>query len=304
MLQERQSEQDAMSAKAFSILAALVFLFAINASATVRYVDLNSTNATPPYLTWNTAATTIQDAIDAAVDGDLVWVADGIYQTGGRVAYGALTNRVVVNKAVTVQSVNGAASTTIQGNRGVGTNGVRCIYLTNYASLIGFTLTNGASLNTGDVYMEQSGGGAWCESTNCALINCIFVSNAVAQFGGGAFSGTCSNCLFAFNFATTGGGAFGGILNYCTLTTNSASNGGGASSNTLNYCALIANKVTGVGAGAYGSRLNFCTVSWNTNYNAGAGMNGCVAVSCFVSNNFSSGTFLGGGAYNSSLKNA
>jgi hypothetical protein len=40
-------------------------------------VDVNSTNATPPYTDWTTAATNIQDAVDAAVT-------NGTYATGGR----------------------------------------------------------------------------------------------------------------------------------------------------------------------------------------------------------------------------
>ena len=39
-------------------------------SASVRYVDLNSTNATPPFTNWQTAAVTIQAAVDAADPGE------------------------------------------------------------------------------------------------------------------------------------------------------------------------------------------------------------------------------------------
>ena len=51
-------------------LAAALFLsFTLIASATTRYVDLNSTNATPPFLDWSTAATNIQNAVDACSGG-------------------------------------------------------------------------------------------------------------------------------------------------------------------------------------------------------------------------------------------
>ncbi len=43
---------------------------AVRALAGLHYVDLNCTNATPPYTNWTTAATNIQDAVDAAVAGD------------------------------------------------------------------------------------------------------------------------------------------------------------------------------------------------------------------------------------------
>src|SRR5580765_7383278 len=71
------------------------------------YVDLNSSIPTPPYSDWNTAATNIQDAIDASTDGDQIWVTNGLYQTGGKAMAGNLTNRIALDKAVTVQSVNG-----------------------------------------------------------------------------------------------------------------------------------------------------------------------------------------------------
>ena len=45
-----------------------------SALAALHYVDVNSTNATPPYTNWTTAATNIQDAVDAAVAGDEIVV--------------------------------------------------------------------------------------------------------------------------------------------------------------------------------------------------------------------------------------
>jgi hypothetical protein len=117
----------------------------------VLYVDLNSTNPVPPFASWNTAATNIQGAVDAANAGDQVLVADGTYQQGNRLTSDGVANRVVITNSVTLRSANGASVTSIDGGQAV-----RCVSLTNGASLVGFTFTRGKG---GD------GGGVKCSSS-------------------------------------------------------------------------------------------------------------------------------------------
>ncbi len=242
----------------------------------MRYVDVNSTNAAPPYTNWATAATNIQDAVDAAVAGDEIVVTNGTYATGGRAVdgYPFGNNRVAVDKPLSIRSVNGPQFTTIRGGA------TRCVYLTDGASLSGFTLTRG---------FARIGGGAYGGTLN----NCTVTGNTTSfgpvyydAYGGGAAYCTLNNCMVAGNSVIASGraggdGAVSCTLNNCTLTGNSADNhfldpssqayGGGAYQCILNNCTLSGNSFgtvgQGFGGGAYNSRLNNCIAYFNTGAN-------------------------------------
>jgi hypothetical protein len=185
-----------------------------------RYVA--ATNRTPeaPYTSWATAATTIQDAIAASQDGDLVIVGDGIYDAGGVSVQGAPT-RVAVTKAMAVRSANGPHVTFIRGAGAAGSAAARCAYVTNGAFLAGFTLTGGTA---GD----RDGGGAYGEPY-AGIVNCI-VSGCAASNGAGIYGGLVANCLVYGNAAAgRGGGTYRSEVSYSTLADNTAAGGGGGS---------------------------------------------------------------------------
>jgi hypothetical protein len=221
--------------------------------------------------------------VDAAVAGDVVVVTNGVYAGG-----------VVVTNLLTLRSANGPQVTVIDGG---GTK--RCVYLSNGASLSGFTLTNGWAADYGGGVLcasttsfitnctltgnsaSQGGGAAGPAFAPCTLYNCTLTGNStflcgypVCYGGGGAYWCTLYNCTLTGNSSRTyGGGADWCELYNCTLTGNSAIYGGGADSSALYNCTLTGNGA-GYGGGTYWCNLYNCIAYFNTasdgaNYDTG-----------------------------------
>jgi len=278
--------------------------------AAVRFVDASNMTPAPPFVTWSGAATNIQDAVDAANPGDEVVVNDGIYGTGGRAFPGQLTNRVVVNKAIVVKSVNGASATSIVGHQVPGsTNGdsaARCVYIGSNAVLIGFTLSNGGTLTNG-LALDSSGGGVWCEA-GAWLKDCIISGNASFLSGGGAYSGNLTNCIIVSNRSDLGGGAILSTLHHCRVLTNIAVNGGGLADGTAHFTSFVGNSVVppedtfnvavGSGGGVRLCVLDGCRLDYNSAHAGGGALGGRASNCVFMGN---SAVFFGGGTLSTEL---
>jgi len=294
-----------------------VFVLPINGLAMTRYVDVSSPNPTAPYTNWTTAANVLQDAVDLCIAGDLVLVANGTYDKGGRAAKDGLTNRIAISRPITVRSLDGPKFTFICGSPDpysfFGENSVRCALLENGARLEGFTLTNGVTSLLGN------GGGAFCFVGT--LSNCIVTKNYAHAVGGGVYGGTIISCILTNNSAGySGGGVEGSVVRDCVIINNSAGSGGGVAGSVVRDCVIINNSAeSGGGGAAYcdsfdtkfvgnqawsgggvvsGTHIN-CTFEGNQAGNIGGGVASdattAMLKNCFFLNN-TAGNY-GGGAY-------
>ena len=218
--------------RTLSLLAATALaltLGTLTASAATWYVSPSGSDAAAG-TNWVTAKQTIQAAVDAAAASDTVLVTNGLYATGGRTiaAAGTTTNRVVIDKAITVRSVNGPANTTIQGfwdpgnTNGIGLAAVRGVYLGTNAVLSGFTVTNGATRAA-----EYGGGGIHSQNSG-VVSNCVISGNSCDWGGGGVYGGTVRRSVISGNRGGDLGG--GGLCNAnadnCLILSNTSPSAG------------------------------------------------------------------------------
>ncbi len=141
---------------------------------------------------------TIQEAIDAAMDGDEVEVHPGAY------------NEAIdfLGKAITVRSTDGPDVTTIDGTGNF--HVVQCVSGEGSdTALDGFVITGGNA--DGDEFLETVGGGMLNDASSPTVTNCTFSDNS-ADRGGGMYNSNSSsspsvtNCTFSGNTALAGGG--------------------------------------------------------------------------------------------------
>jgi len=104
-----------------TLISVAAALLSANLHAATLCVRPDSPTPGAPYDSWANAAHDIQTAVNTASAGDTVLVTNGLYATGNAATPGyTLPNRVVVNKPITLQSVNGPDVTIIQGQGPLG----------------------------------------------------------------------------------------------------------------------------------------------------------------------------------------
>lgn len=299
-----------------------LFLAAGPARAADRFVATNGNDAAAG-TNWATAKLTIQAAVDAAVDGETVWVSNGVYATGARAA-GGITNRIAVTNAISLRSVNGPEVTIIDGS-----NQVRGVYMSTGVILDGFTVTRGGAITGGGVYVSGSalvtnctlvqnlatngGGIAYGTVRNCRILqNSCIMYNGGCPLGGGAYGSAIYDSVIISNRVNqdgNGGGIFGGMASNCLIQMNSAYQGGGTAQSLAVGCQIIGN-LARVGIGSYGGTNRNCLIAFNAGSNPfysciGGGAAAATLLNCtVVSNTLGGSGSHGGGADNCTISNS
>lgn len=169
---------------------------------------------------------TIQAGINAAQNGDIVLVSDGTYSGQGNY------NITFSGKAITVQSVNGAASTVIDIQGTPQTQRTGFIFQNNESPasvLTGFTIKHGYQFNGGAMVLFAS---------SPTIRDCIMTENHSDCWGAAVYydGNACpliEGCKFANNTSGDDGGAIFGlggspVIRNCQITNNDGGITGGA----------------------------------------------------------------------------
>jgi len=182
---------------------------------------------------------TIQAAIDAVLDGDIIELTDGTFTGVGNRNIGFL------GKAITVRSQSGDPDACVIDCENAA-RGVHFWSGEGPASILeGVTIRNG--------YSGTHGAGIWCDDYSSPTItNCVLLGNLTQWSGAGVYcflsSPTISGCVFSNNTALIyGGGLCCGIssptIEDCIFESNSAiaNHGGGGTYCTNDAYPLLRN---------------------------------------------------------------
>ena len=225
----------------------------------VWWVDCNGRSDSPngsesaPYRS-------IQSAVDAATAGDTVKVRPGVYDADEIAGPGGTLARVVIDKAITLESTDGKDRTFVIGQKGNGPDGtgagaVRCVVICNGAAAVvkGFTLADGHASGRNNDY-EASFGGCVLMTGNArnAAATAAYQANAQAFV---------VDSTVRDGFALRGGNVAGGNLVRCLVANGTAASSGCGSYNANSYLSVYIENGGAVNAGAiYGGTHVSATV--------------------------------------------
>ncbi|MEE8155433.1 MAG: choice-of-anchor Q domain-containing protein, partial [Phycisphaerales bacterium] len=236
---------------------------------------------------------TIQAAINATSNGDVVFVADGVYTGSGN------KNLDYNGRLITVRSANGPDTCIIDLQRSGRAFGFDSGETTD-SVIQGFTITNGSA---------EFGGGFFSENAGASVVDCMFISNSAEIVGGAIYHSEegdliLDNCTFIANVGTNSvGGVFSVsnnvILSDCVFLGNvgGLSIGGlavGFGEASLTNCSFFQNDGVFVGGGILNGgdiTLVNCAFSGNTATMGGGFQNGLIAtlINCTFGNNAGNG---------------
>ena len=286
------------------IIILIVFILSLTAHASTLKVPVDYTS--------------IQDAIDAAVRGDVILLSPGTYTGPGNTQLN-LSN-------LTLQSTDGTSNTTIDCEKKTS-----AVVGANDATVIsGITFFGGGSSgNGGAIRIENASptiknckfeaceasynGGAIFASGSPSFINCIFFKNSAKKKGGAVYTkgkATFQNCVFEKNNSDTDGGAIhigkDSKISDCRFLENHSKQNGGAVyafiNPTIKNSLFSKNSSTYSGGGAIYA-YNGLTISKSTieksrsNYGGGIYLsqgNGIID-KCIIKNNTTDIYIHGGG---------
>ncbi len=248
---------------------------AMPSQAVDRYVAKNGQTPDPggQYTNWVSAASNIQAAVTAAVDGDTVWVGPGTYGVPpSPVVANGTTNMVSINKWITVRSSSGNPADTIIDAGGAPSN--RCVRILSQSSgntastarLSGFTVTNGNADTCGGVFLDILN-----HVRNVMVDNCIIVGNRGVAGAGGIYgyywSGGDSIRLLISNTvvrSNIGGGVYKSFRTGLTIVDSRFENNTPSGldcwngTNLIDRCVFTGNTKTN---GNYGTAITFWNVA-------------------------------------------
>ncbi|MCL4265053.1 MAG: hypothetical protein KJ069_17685 [Anaerolineae bacterium] len=228
--------------------------------STVRYVHVDGVDAGNDCANAATPCASVQRAVDLAVSGDAIHVAEGVY-TGVQVRE-TVTQHLYISQSVTIRGgyladFGGSPDPVLHPTTldAAGLGRVIVVAPGSHVTLDGLQLVNGQA-------GSQNGGGLYSTGAHVNLNN-VTLSGNQAEFGGGLYlvqgQLTIANSHFGQNSARLGGGAarlYGGtaVLSHNSFAANSAGLHGGAlyvttGLTTLQHNQLTGNTVTGVSQG-------------------------------------------------------